>query len=94
LGNKEKVKELLENGEIHMVTFTSSSTVKNFVEIFDEERDQVHKWLKRTAVACIGPITAKTAVEKGFRVSVVPSEYTIEALIEAILRYLSSVKAL
>jgi uroporphyrinogen III methyltransferase/synthase len=94
LGNKENVKESLEKGEIHMITFTSSSTVNNFVEIFDEERDQVLKWLKRTAVACIGPITAKTAEEKGFTVSVVPSEYTIEALIEAILGYFSSVKAL
>jgi uroporphyrinogen-III synthase len=39
------------------------------------------------------PITAKTAEQKGFTVSVVPSEYTIEALIEAILGYFSSVKA-
>jgi uroporphyrinogen III methyltransferase / synthase len=93
MGNKENVKELLEKSEIHMVTFTSSSTVNTFVEIFDEERDQASKWLKRTAVACIGPITAKTAEEKGFTVSVVPSEYTIEALTEAILGYFSTVKA-
>jgi uroporphyrinogen III methyltransferase/synthase len=73
-----------------MVTFTSSSTVNNFAEIFDEERDQVPKWLNRTAVACIGPITARTAEEKGFKVSVVPSEYTIEALTEAIVEYFTS----
>ena len=89
LGNKENVKELLEKGEIHMVTFTSSSTVNNFVEIFDEEKDQVIKWLKKTAVACIGPITAKTAGEKGLTVSVAPSEYTIEALTGVILQYFS-----
>jgi uroporphyrinogen III methyltransferase/synthase len=92
LGKKANVKELLEKGEIHMITFTSSSTVNNFLEIFDEERDQVLKWLKKSAVACIGPITAKTAAERGLTASVVPPEYTIEALTEAILSYFASVK--
>ena len=89
-GDKEIVMELLEKGEIQMVTFTSSSTVNHFVEIFDKEKDQVLERLKRTAVACIGPVTAKTAEEKGFQVSLVPSEYTIEALTEAILEYFTS----
>ncbi len=89
LGEKNHVKELLEKGGIDMVTFTSSSTVNNFVEILEEDKDQVAGWLNKTAVACIGPITARTAAEKGFTVSIVPAEYTIEALTEAILGYFS-----
>jgi uroporphyrinogen-III synthase len=35
-------------------------------------------------VAAIGPITAETAAEHGFRVGVVPREYTVPALADAI----------
>ena len=42
------------------------------------------------AVACIGPITAGTAEEYGFRVSLMPGDYTIEGLTEAIISYFES----
>jgi len=45
--------------------------------------------MQNVAVACIGPITAKTAEEKGFNVSLSPREYTIEALTEGIVEYFS-----
>ncbi len=70
-----------------MVTFTSSSTVSNFIEMFDAQGGQLQGWMGEVAVACIGPITAKTAEEKGLSVSLVPSEYTIEALTEEIVKY-------
>jgi uroporphyrinogen III methyltransferase/synthase len=82
---RAKVKDLLEKGEIHVVTFTSSSTVNNFVEMFEAEGDQFSKWMERVVVACIGPVTAKTAKERNLFVSVVPSEYTVEALTGAIV---------
>ena len=84
------VTEMLERGNIHMVTFTSSSTVTNFFEMFEKEGDQLLKWMANVAVACIGPITARTAEEKGLSVNLVPSEYTIEALTSAIVQYFSS----
>jgi uroporphyrinogen III methyltransferase/synthase len=40
-------------------------------------------------VACIGPITAKTAVEEGFSVSIMPAENTVPAMVEAIVQYYS-----
>ena len=92
-GKEERVKALLQKGEIHMITFTSSSTVNHFVEMLGEDGDQLATWLKKASVACIGPITAKTAVEKGFTVDVVPAQYTIEALTDAILQYFTSRKA-
>ena len=87
---RERVKEMLEAGQVDMVTFTSSSTVINFFEMFQEERDQLRTWMKRISVACIGPITAKTAERKGLKVNLSPSEYTVPALVDAIVHYFSS----
>ena len=88
--NKERVKEMLDTGQVDMVTFTSSSTVIHFFEMFQEERDQLRAWMKRISVACIGPITAKTAEKKGLKVNLSPSEYTVPALVDAIVHYFSS----
>jgi uroporphyrinogen III methyltransferase/synthase len=82
-----RVKDMLQNGEIHMVTFTSSSTVKNFMGMFGPDMDQVKHWMEKVAIACIGPITAQTAEKHGLTVSIMPKEYTIEALTDAILKY-------
>ncbi|MBW1863808.1 MAG: uroporphyrinogen-III C-methyltransferase [Deltaproteobacteria bacterium] len=89
-GDRDRIKEMLERGEINMITFTSSSTVKNLVEMFEPGDDQFQRWMKNVAVACIGPITAQTAEEKGLSVSLIPAEYTIEALTNAIVQYFST----
>jgi uroporphyrinogen III methyltransferase/synthase len=86
-GDRISVAKMLERGEIHMVTFTSSSTVLNFVEMFEKEHAKLKEWMKSATVACIGPVTAKTAEEKGFRAKVVPTEYTIEGLTAAIVQF-------
>ena len=70
-----------------MVTFTSSSTVTNFVEVFRQESRLLQDWMSKVSVACIGPITAKTAEDKGLSVSLTPEEYTIDALTHAIVQY-------
>ena len=85
-----KVREMLEKGGIDMVTFTSSSTVNNFVEMFKTDVRKLQKWMGSVAVACIGPITAKTAQKNGFTVTLTPSEYTIESLTDSIVQYFSS----
>jgi len=85
-----KVREMLEKGTIDMVTFTSSSTVNNFVEMFKTDARKLQKWMGSVAVACIGPITAKTAQENGFTVTLTPPEYTIESLTDSIVTYFSS----
>ena len=85
----EKVRSMFKDGEIHMVTFTSSSTVTNFIAMFKEDGDKVRQWMERVDIACIGPITAKTAEENGLKVSLIAVEYTIEALTGAILEYYS-----
>ena len=84
-GDTQGVRDMLEKGTIDMVTFTSSSTVTNFVNMFGSEKQQLTDgWMKRVKVACIGPITADTARDQGFSVDLMPSDYTIEALTRAI----------
>ena len=83
--NLEELKELLQEKEIDLVTFTSSSTVKNFRKLFTEE--QTRELLSDVPVATIGPITADTAKELGFKVAITPDEYTIDGLCDAIERY-------
>ena len=84
---KDEIGAMLEKGDIHLVTFTSSSTVNNFMEMFEGESEKLLKWMEKVAVACIGPVTAKTAEERGLSVQITPSDYTIEALAEAIVEY-------
>jgi len=73
----------LIDGNYDYITFTSSSTVTNFVNIIGAEN--VIHMNARVKVACIGPITARTAEEHGFTVDVMPDRYTIEALVDAII---------
>ena len=61
------------------ITFTSSSTVRNFAQLCPIER------LNGVRVASIGPITSQTARELGIRVDAEPKSYTVEGLVEAIV---------
>lgn len=74
----------LEAGSVDMVTFTSSSTVKNFHRLLPPDR--VERLMEGVAVASIGPITSQTARELGFSVSVEADAYTIPGLVQAILK--------
>jgi uroporphyrinogen III methyltransferase/synthase len=65
--------------EADVITFTSSSTVANFM---------VMGLPVPPLVACIGPVTAKTAEEHGLTVDVTADEHTVEGLIEAVRRRL------
>jgi len=75
----------LEDETIDLVTFTSSSTVKNFRSLLPEE--DICDLLKGVVVASIGPITSETAQNLGFEVQVTADTYTIPGLVDAILRF-------
>ena len=77
----------LQKGQIDMVTFTSSSTVRNFMQLFMHE--ELAPLLARTTIGCIGPITAETVRAYGFSVVVQSSVYTIPAFTGAIVEYFS-----
>ncbi len=81
----ERVQKLFEEKRIAAVTFTSSSTVHNFVEILGQK--EYKKMMAGVIVACIGPVTAKTAEEYGMKTDVMPGSYTIPALVEAMVEF-------
>ena len=68
----------LTEGLIDAVTFTSSSTVTNFSRIFGKKR--FSELLAGCKIACIGPVTARTASELGLKVDIIAKRYTIEGL--------------
>jgi len=74
----------IKEGTIHAVTFTSSSTVTHFMELIGQE---LKPQLKKIAIACIGPVTAKTAEKAGLKVDIMAEEYTIDGLIVALEKH-------
>ena len=72
----------LEAG-VDVLTFTASSTVRNFVTQLGQAR--ARSLANQAQVAAIGPITAETARSLGLRVDVVASEYTIGGLVAALV---------
>jgi uroporphyrinogen III methyltransferase/synthase len=83
-----RVRAALERGEVDIVTFTSSSTVRNFAALFTG--NERRRLLSRVAIAAIGPITADTAASFGLATRIMPAEYTIPALTRAIAAYFSN----
>ncbi|GIL20577.1 MAG: hypothetical protein BroJett041_16910 [Candidatus Jettenia caeni] len=73
----------IKHGEINFITFTSSSTVRNFVQIIGEKN--IASLNGKVQYASIGPITTQTAEELGFRITIKAKEYTIPGLVNAIL---------
>lgn len=78
----------MKAGEVDVVTFTSSSTVTNFLALLDTYGGS--GLLAGVTVACIGPITAETAQEGGLSAEVVAEDYTIEGLVEALIKYFAT----
>jgi uroporphyrinogen-III synthase len=64
----------------HVVTFTSSSTVRNFVSLLGSSKASI----ETVRFASIGPVTSSTLRELGLRVDVEATEFTIPGLVKAI----------
>ncbi|MDQ3068721.1 MAG: uroporphyrinogen-III C-methyltransferase [Acidobacteriota bacterium] len=76
---------MLLDGKVDAVTFTSASTVRQFVDLLG--RDQAVDLLSTTVVAAIGPVTAEAATQLGLTVQVVPERYDVESLVGAIVTH-------
>lgn len=83
----EKLKEALTGGEVDVVTFTSPSTVHNFVQAIGSV---VGQYLNKISVVCIGPVTFEAARKVGIDVTVVANPHTIDGLVEAIVNDLGN----
>ncbi len=81
-GMADSLQQLLRQAKIDLITFTSSSTVHNFVQAAGPDVD-----LSRFEYAAIGPITAAAAMEYGLPIAVLPPRWTVPDLAQAIIEY-------
>ena len=81
-GMAEKARSTLEQN-VDFVTFTSSSTVQNLLNMLDGDR----RALERSKIACIGPTTAATAEQMGLRVDLVAPVHTVQGLVDALVEH-------
>lgn len=82
---RDDLLNLMKNHLIDIITFTSSSTVTNFVELLQETNWQ--ELLEDIQIACIGPITEKTAIDLGLKPQIIAKEFTIAGLLDAIVNH-------
>jgi uroporphyrinogen-III synthase len=83
-----EVLRLLQNDQLDILTFTSSSTVRNFVTWLKScEASSPLDLVAQLTIACIGPITSQTARELGLHVDIEAKEFTIDGLVEAIVQH-------
>ena len=73
----------LEAGEVDWITFTSSSTARNFTALLG---DHYAALLQKVRRASIGPVTTQTLVELGLPPTVQATESDIAGLVDAVLR--------
>lgn len=80
--------QMLQTHRLDIITFASSSTVRNFMAWVKQCEVATGRALPPTelpTIACIGPITSQTARELGLTVAVEAQEFTISGLLEAIV---------
>jgi uroporphyrinogen III methyltransferase / synthase len=81
--NEPDIYRMLLDRKVDAMTFTSASTVRNFVRLYGTE--PVADLLQPVAIASIGPVTAEAALQCGIKTTIMPAEYTIPALVRAIV---------
>lgn len=77
---KDEAIKVLEEGNLDYITFASSSTVKNFINLIGEENKSK---LFNTKIISIGKITTKTVLDNGLEVYKESEKASIESMIEA-----------
>ncbi len=89
-GDVSRLRKMIGDGMIHAVTFTSSSTARNFKEVLGSDSDSEEegdscRQLQGITLASIGPTTSRTARELGLSIDIEAQEHTIEGLIQALV---------
>ena len=82
---KARLRELIEQRQLDVVTFTASSTVQHTLAALDGDA----ALLAGLTLASIGPITTQTAADRGLTVALTAEEYTIPGLVSALERHYS-----
>ncbi|HTD22803.1 MAG TPA: uroporphyrinogen-III synthase [Terriglobales bacterium] len=86
LSSRRKLKRIFSNSQQrpNVITFTSSSTVRNFHELV---RSLKKEYMQGVATASVGPVTSATLRECGYRVDTQAQQYTMPGLVKAVIRW-------
>lgn len=77
---------------VDVLTFTSPSSVRNFLHIVQEAGLDAEAILHAALVVAIGPVTAEELAQNGRAADIVPTEYTVEAMIKALTQHVVAVR--
>jgi uroporphyrinogen III methyltransferase/synthase len=86
-GGPDVYRMLLER-RLDVVTFTSPSAVTTFVRVLGEE--PAVDLMRSVVVASIGPLTAEATAQHNIPTTVMPAEYTVPALVDAIVHHFAT----
>jgi uroporphyrinogen-III synthase len=78
------VVEMINLGQVDVVTFFSPSAVHNFAALVSPSLPP------QVSIACVGPTTAEAALELGYRVDIVPGEPSAESVVDALLTWFAA----
>lgn len=79
--DQDRLRALIADKQLDAITFTSSSTVENLCNILGPDAPAL---LAPLLIASIGPITTATAKQRGLRVDLTASQYTVHGLVDAL----------
>jgi uroporphyrinogen III methyltransferase/synthase len=75
--------DALAANDLNWITFTSSSTARNLVDLLGVDYKQKLQGVK---LASIGPITTRTLKELGLEPAIQAETYNVEGLVQAMLK--------
>jgi uroporphyrinogen III methyltransferase/synthase len=85
--NASELMPLFDDEKVDVITFTSPSTVLNFLRIIGPD----FRLPARVRIACIGPVTEAAARKAGLPVDILQERYTIPGLVDAIAAFFQEV---
>ncbi|MBN2516255.1 MAG: uroporphyrinogen-III C-methyltransferase [Deltaproteobacteria bacterium] len=83
---RNELYDLIKQNKVDVVTFTSPSTVTNFIDIIGRD-EKLPEYIK---IACIGPVTSASAQEAGLNVDIMQGPYVISGLVRAMIKALNN----
>jgi uroporphyrinogen III methyltransferase/synthase len=79
---KDELYYWIKQNKVDVITFTSPSTVTNFIDIIGNNE----RLPENIKIACIGPVTSAAAQEAGLNVDIMQGPYIISGLVKAIIK--------
>lgn len=83
-----KLSQILANGDIDILTFTSPSTVDHLMGVVKDYN--LYEQLSNCIICCIGPVTERKLHEYGLMVHASPKEYTVKEMVNCLINFLEN----